>query len=430
MAVNFLEKSPTYVGQTDSVIRRRRTIVSQFLKGNYKVTRYSGEEMTKEITRLLRAEGIESNVLNFHADRQLFRATYLWLIATEEEKANVLANVTFKTGIRCLMKDGIRCWADLQLHETAPSGKEEAVAEIPPPTKHPTPETTSPTEEPSMAEESEPNQLPAKPVETAADETQLDPKEILEELNALQPILERLANRLKNLCADQTRLMVENAKLQQDVSTLTERLAPSETEHAALTEENARLKTENAALAERLRESEAYAAYAETENADLEDRLRGAEERIADLHSETLEQIADLHPELPQLYAVVQDMRSHGSRRHEKMMALQKTLPRKFSWASESGDIEYKPAFLRALVDLRPEEQHQICEQLGVLANHGWEYASLQSRKNIQRFPFTPSGCFTSRGADDLRFTWTKNGALIVHWVYRKGDRRVKQKEA
>jgi hypothetical protein len=59
----------------------------------------------------------------------------------------------------------------------------------------------------------------------------------------------------------------------------------------------------------------------------------------------------------------------------------------------------------------------------------GHEYTSLHTRKSRMRLPNSPLGCLVSRGADDLRFTWTKNGAVTVHWLYRKGDSRVRQKE-
>lgn len=111
------------------------------------------------------------------------------------------------------------------------------------------------------------------------------------------------------------------------------------------------------------------------------------------------------------------------------MESLKRSLPQTFSWANDSGTIEYKQHFLRALVLLSKDEREQVVGQLGYLASQGPEYASLHMRKSKIRMPYTPENCMVSRGADDLRFTWKKNGSITVYWLYRKGDSRVRQSE-
>jgi hypothetical protein len=64
-----------------------------------------------------------------------------------------------------------------------------------------------------------------------------------------------------------------------------------------------------------------------------------------------------------------------------------------------------------------------------ILSREGGEYPSLQTRKFKSRLPHSPRECLVSHGADDLRFSWKKNGDITVYWLYRKGDSRVRESE-
>ena len=200
-------------------------------------------------------------------------------------------------------------------------------------------------------------------------------------------------------------------------------------ENELLKREYAAIVAENAEIKERMSQSEEYNVYADGENAALEERLRRLEESVRTIHAATLEEIAEKNPKFPQLLTIAEEMKTDVGIRQARIRELEKRLPQTFGWASDSGKIEYKPTFLKALADLTKEEQTQVVLQLETLALQGPEYASLHTRKSKMRLPHSPLGCFVSRGANDLRFTWIKNGIVVLHWLYRKGDTRVKQTE-
>ena len=175
---------------------------------------------------------------------------------------------------------------------------------------------------------------------------------------------------------------------------------------------------------------ETYLAFVENENAVLQARLDEAKQGMRHVHSIALEELAAEYPEFPELSAIAQRLKKGPGRRQDNVSKLMALLPKSFSWPNNNGAMVYEQHFLEALAELRPEEQEQVIKQIGCLANEGPEYHSLHTVKCEMRLPFSPAGCFKSRGAETLRFTWKKNSSVHIHWLYRKGDSRVRETEA
>lgn len=200
--------------------------------------------------------------------------------------------------------------------------------------------------------------------------------------------------------------------------------------------ENERLKEEVNRLTEEAGEKsgveedfETYIRFVESENAALEERVRAAKEGMRHLHSASLGEIAEQHPEFPELFVIAQKMKQGQSKRQELIERLQGRLPQIFTWANDTGSIKFERHFLRAFAELTQEEQEQVIRQMEAFAQQGPEQASLHTRKSSMRLPYSPQGCMTSRGASDLRFTWKKNDSITIYWLFRKGDTRVRQVE-
>lgn len=364
MAVFFLDGSPTYVQRTDPNILQRRRTICENLQDNYTVRRDTNEEVYTRITAELGNKNITLTPAAYQTDKATLRAAYTWLLAeTKGEKEKIRANTgdSIRSGINCLMKDGLYNWADLNLGAALPP--EEVVEE-------------SPSAQP-------------KPVEHEANH---------EALSCAVGLVESL----KALINNSERLKTENANL----------------------------VAENARLVEKTVDSEAYNEYANNENALLEDKLLIAKEEMKNLRSTQLEEIAVRYPEFPQLMLFAQQLKEGAGRRQKQIQDIFRDLPQAFKWANDSGAVIYQPTFLEALADLQQKEQRQAIAQLKTLVSQGPEYASLHTRKILMQLPHSPLGCFTSRGASDIRFTWTKNGKITVYWLYRKGDSRVRQSEA
>lgn len=198
----------------------------------------------------------------------------------------------------------------------------------------------------------------------------------------------------------------------------------------AMLEENEELKAENSRLLKLHEDDESYIQYMDSEYTASEERLKELKQSLRHLHSATLEQIAEEHPEFPQLYIIAQEMKANPARRQEQYNKLTSRLPKIFAWQSDTGSMVYETHFLRALSDLSREEQDQVIKQIGILSIQGPEYASLHTVKCEMRFPSSPAGCMKSRGAETLRFNWKKDGDVHLYWLYRKGDSRVRQTEA
>lgn len=185
---------------------------------------------------------------------------------------------------------------------------------------------------------------------------------------------------------------------------------------------------------ERLRKKtsndEEYIALLEAEIESLGSHVRDLLAKLKTADATTLEEIAGRNPDFPRLYAVAQEMKESTAKRKIDAEAWRKTLPASFAWLSEKGKIEYRETFLVELATLGTEDQERVVKQLNTFATQGPTYPSLDTSKyTFSRIPFTPYGCFSSRGSDELRFSWKKNGAITVYWLWRKGDKRVTSNE-
>lgn len=231
------------------------------------------------------------------------------------------------------------------------------------------------------------------------------------------------------------RLRLRDSKRGSEVAALITELIP---QLEAMLQENEDAKSaalevseEVVSLKRQLDDANGLIELLEADNVSLEERLESTRESLRRARSATIEEIAAEHPEIPQLASIAANLRNaaSGQKREDLKRAIER-LPKVFTWTSDRGEISYKEPFHTAFVRLTRDEQDQVIRQLEALAAQGAHYASLHTRKHEIRFPFSPAGCFTSRGADDLRFTWKKNGSVIIHWLFRKGDSRVRQSEA
>lgn len=376
MAVYFLERSTTYRQQISTEVYRRREIVCQYLKDDYKVRKFKDDEAYQSIVSELATDNIAITLSTYQADKVLLRRAYLWLTANEAEKVKFTNtnSPSGNVGINCLIKDGIRTWADLKLEDTTSPAFQEAPAPEP-----------SPVPELSLV----PSQL-----------FRLK----LFECRAAQEVVETFSQLVEKLEV----MLTENEKLKVEI---------------------ARLSEENEQQSHQTEDFETYIQFVENENATLEERLKTIREGMRHLHSASLEEIAEQHPEFPELLTIAQRMKERPNRRQEQINKVLGRLPQTFVWANDSDSIRYEQHFLRSLSELKPNEQEQVIRQLEILAQQGSEQASLHTNKSWTRLPYSPTGCLVSRGADDLRFTWKKNGEIIVYWLYRKGDTRVRQTE-
>ncbi len=372
MAVYFLEKSPTYKQQTSPEIYRRREVVAQFMQDNYKVRKFADEETLQQVVAKLSEDKIEITKSTYQADKVLLRTAYLWLVATNETEKERLAGVNSPSavvGLNCLRKDGILSWEQLGYG----SPKEEA-----------------------DAEEEEVVTVPVTP-----------PRLKLADFQAGQNVLATFSELVSGL----EDMLAENEALKCEVTRLTVEAEP---------------------LKNRAADDQRYIELVESELTTFENKVRELREAVrkaqSSAHADTLETIAEQHPEIPQLTIIVQKLREVRGRQ-DKTAELIVRLPTSFTWLNDKGVIEYRDQFLKALEGLRVEEQEQVVGQLVMLATQGPEYASLHTRKTAIRLPYSPPDCLVSRGADDLRFSWKKNGHITVYWLFRKGDSRVRYSE-
>ncbi len=90
----------------------------------------------------------------------------------------------------------------------------------------------------------------------------------------------------------------------------------------------------------------------------------------------------------------------------------------------------YDTYFLKEMSALPNEDQVRVSKAVRTLAEKGSTYPGLKTEKMYEQIPHTPGGAFQCRATDELRFTWTKSsGKIIVHFLYRKGDTRIRQSE-
>jgi hypothetical protein len=362
MAINVLEKSETYVRQTEAAVRKRRDIICKYLKDNYKVTRGQDADVLAKIKAELESEGLEPVTDSlYETEKALLRSVYTWLTG-DSEKSSIYskASSAAKKIIDAFGTDNLKRWTDLGLGE-------------------------------ALSDESAEDAKPARLK--------------LEELTG-------------------------GAELLGHLTAIGESVSRTVEENELLIEENKRVTALNDELTERINDVEEYNRYADEEITTLSDKLRGAHDNMRAVMESNLEQIADKYPEYPELAEIARKIGSGKGQRQQKLNELIARLPQDFKWQNDSGKVAYEQPFVKALGDLTADEQNQLIAQLEILATQGLEYASLHTRKIKYRLPNSPLNCFQSRVADHIRFTWTKNGKLTIHFLFRKGDSRVRQVES
>lgn len=172
-------------------------------------------------------------------------------------------------------------------------------------------------------------------------------------------------------------------------------------EKTRLSQEVDRLAEENKKLRAELEEAKGYVQLVEAENANLETKLG----------------------------LVKEAEKSKKEDKQEVLRKLSEALPKEFVWGNDVGQMVYKSKFLEELSEFPAEIQKRVIEQMEVLGKNGMGYPSLHTKRIKQTLPYSPQGCLASRGTDEIRFTWQKNGPVMVYWVYRKGDSRVRDSE-
>ncbi|TAN33256.1 hypothetical protein EPN28_02680 [Patescibacteria group bacterium] len=238
-------------------------------------------------------------------------------------------------------------------------------------------------------------------------------------LTEAQATLEKLASRTNKVRVSEKLITLVGELL----PTLEDVLAENE----SLKEAASRFAEERTESERKLLEAETMIRLLEEDNDSAQGRLDSVRAELRKAHDLSVLQLALQYPQHPQLMEIAQRIEEDKKQGQNEMGTLVAQLPKTYT----GGTIEYKQRFLRLLFDLARNEQEQIIGQLRNLAEQGPKHASLHTRKTQIRLLYSPMDCMVSRGADDIRFTWSKeNGAITVHWLYRKGDSRVRQSEA
>lgn len=373
MARDFLALSQTYCSKTDPVLRRRRGAVVAKLKASYKATKGRDDELLREIQKEF--SGAEAGgtieLEEYEETKRLYRGLYRWLCTADRaERENALANVrkVAQPVIECLQADGITAWADVLRLSGVPDEEGAEDAE-------------------------EPVRVFAQTVRANARTSEAG-RILAEQVAELFSALDSVLSENEEFKAEVARLGQENDELRRDAS-----------------------------------EVKALAELAEERAASFEAQLRTAKDSIRLALRANIETLAREHPEISELTTAAERLKKPAARIGAE--AIESQLPQNFSWKSDQGRIAYKESFLREILRLPREEQQQVVRHIGMLAEHGPEHGSLHTRKYRHGgIPFSPVPCWASRGADDLRFSWVKNGDLAVYWLWRRGDTRIRQSES
>lgn len=375
MARYFLANSPTYKAQTTPEIYRRREVVAEVLKDNYKARRNQDDQLYQRAALKLAGESIELSPASFNADKALLRAAYSYLSAkTEHDKQRVCERVYggIKFGINCLKKDGISTLSQVGLTEaSAEDGVEDEVEEV-----------------------------PAKP-------TYLQLSELQGAERVAQSVME-MVNSFNEFSAKVAELLDENNLLKQ---------------------ENERLSSDLADTYARTADHGPYVQLLEEENERLTSQIRELRDSLKTAHSSALTALADRYPNVTELFVAAQKIGQSRSRREMDYQVLMGKLPQEFKWGEVTGKIVYRTDFMKALADLQADEQEAVFKQVTMLAVHGPQYPSLRTKRPEIRIPYSEPDCMDSRASQEFRFTWKKNGELVLFWIYKKGDTRINYTE-
>lgn len=370
MAKFFLGQSKSYQNSIKAVHLQRLAIVCAELKDNYRAGKDQDEAVYNRVVEKVKAAGIKITRLGFTHDKKILRTCYLWLTSDEATRTKIFtgAKSSMKIGLESLIKDGINTWADLKLDEP----------------EAPAMRISNPQRSPAASAPALDFNLSGSPAG----------QEVLS-------IFFQLAEKVEILVR-------ENEDIRKQVTILSD---------------------ENKQLSLRAENDEIFIKLVEDECAAVEGRLQTAKDAMKHAHSVSLQEIATQHPQFPDLFRIAQQMEENKNKRQGQMDKLLGRLPQTFSWSKDSGKICYELHFLNALLEMRQEEQDQVIKHITMLSKDGPEQNSLHTNKCWIRLPYSPPECLVSRGANDLRFVWKKNGDITVYWLFRKGDSRVRYKE-
>lgn len=132
MALHFLGLSPTYRQRTDRTLFRRREVLALNLRDGY-TSGANGGPIMEAVRRVLEPEGIPFTDSNFRGDKELLRATFRWLNASDEERKK-LKDIPL-TIVEQLKLDGITTWADVERLAVDSANVAATAAEVPAPPK-------------------------------------------------------------------------------------------------------------------------------------------------------------------------------------------------------------------------------------------------------------------------------------------------------
>ncbi|MBI2551135.1 hypothetical protein HYV73_02200 [Candidatus Uhrbacteria bacterium] len=355
------------MGKTNPKLLQRRQVVCQFLQENYKAVRNQDAATFERIREALKPLEIEISDSNYQVDKQSLRYAYLWLIGSDAQKREIEGKALSST-----IQHGFLCLNKDNLRTWEDLG----LGAIP---------------------------LPAKLDDEIEEET--IPMLRLDDLEGGRDVLAHTSGLIGAL----EKMIGEDQQIREEIE---------------------RIRQENERLAEIDAERALVVDFVERRCAGLERQVDTLQQGLSQVAAGGLARLAKEFPEFPELARVAGQIKEGKTRQEREEEALLGFLPKEFAWENDAGTVQYETAFLRALRDLPSDDQKRIISQLEVLCVHGASYASLHTRKCNFKLPFTAEGSFSSRGSDELRFTWKKNGSIRIMWCYRKGETRIRQSES
>jgi hypothetical protein len=369
MAYDILSLSPTYLASIDEKTRKQQQAIVAPLRDDYTSGRERDGEVLAAAEKTLANEGLTLTEPHYRRVKELYRGLWLWYSATDEaERAKSRAQVRV---LKMLKKDGLTSWSIIC---------ERAGLSVPPT---------------RVSDMVTPTAAPASRVSAVE----------LRRVVASSTASAALGSMVRDLFTSLEAMIEENERLKAQVLGVADELT---------------------GLRHRADDAEELLRLFEATNTCLEEQIRIAQQGFHRARIASLADIAAEYPHIPELAEALKKI-SRVPTTREVIIA---RLPREFTWGTDRDRIIYERPFLDALLDFSADEQNQVVKQIEHLAMYGPEYGALHTRKKAFRIPFSPEGAFTSRGAEGTRFSWKKNGALTLHWLYRKGNSLVRESEA
>ncbi len=167
------------------------------------------------------------------------------------------------------------------------------------------------------------------------------------------------------------------------------------------------------------------------EKADLQ---RSLEEKRKLLQARAIREMEDLAMELPEHPDVLRAVQTAKAKLAVREEGVPDNLPRES--AVEKVPVKYRESFLIEYRRLAKGERRQVAKAIRRLADEGYQYPALESKKLQHSLPGTPAGSWWCRASRELRFTWNrelKGGAsvaILICDLVRRGDTRLGYTEA